>query len=129
MFIKVVASLLAVCVAVTNSALVGAPMDADINSPEVQNALCFAIVQHNSGSDSSYISQVVNVIKAQMQIVSGIKYTFIVEMAITSCIKEEPEETCVVNSDPAIAQPHECKPVVWSQPWLMQSMTLTENTC
>lgn len=43
-------------------------MDADMNNQEVQNALWFAVVQYNSGSDSIYIRQPVNMIKAQMHV-------------------------------------------------------------
>ncbi|KAI5108513.1 cystatin-like [Silurus meridionalis] len=128
MLVKVVVSLLAVCLAVSSTVLVGAPVDADINSPETKEALRFAVAQYNADSDSVYTSEVVKVIKAQVQVVSGLKYIFTVEMARTSCKKEEPESTCTVNSDPAIAQQHECKLAVLSQPW-MHSMMLIENNC
>ncbi|XP_060780618.1 cystatin-like [Neoarius graeffei] len=128
MFVKVAVSLLAVFLAVASDMLVGAPVDADINSPEVQDALRFAVTQYNAQSNSVYTSQVVKVIKAQVQVVAGLKYIFTVEMARTSCKKAEPENTCAINPDPEIAQPHECTLAVWSQPWL-HSMTLIENTC
>ncbi|XP_027021709.1 cystatin-like [Tachysurus fulvidraco] len=129
MFVKFVATLLAVFLTVANAGLDGAPENADINSPEVQNALSFAVAQYNSESDSIYIQKVVKVIKAQVQVVSGVNYIFTVEMANTSCKKEKPEETCAINSDPDLAKSHECKLTVWSQPWMMDSMKLIENTC
>ncbi|KAB5582073.1 hypothetical protein PHYPO_G00182960 [Pangasianodon hypophthalmus] len=128
MFVKVVAPLLAVFLAVASADLVGAPVDADINRPEVQDALRFAVAQYNAESDCIYTSQVVKVIKTQTQVVAGLKYIFTVEMAKTSCKKAEVENTCAVSSDPAIAQPHECKLAVWSQPW-KNSLKLIENTC
>lgn len=68
MFVKVAVSLLAVFLAVASDMLVGAPVDADINSPEVQDALRFAVTQYNAQSNSVYTSQVVKVIKAQVQV-------------------------------------------------------------
>ncbi|TSN48515.1 Cystatin [Bagarius yarrelli] len=128
MLVKVVAPLLAVFLAVTSSDLVGAPVNADLNNPEVQEALRFAVAQYNSESNSVYISHVIKVISVQTQVVAGVKYIFTIEMAQTNCKKEEAEQICTVNSDPAIAQPHECKFAVWSQPW-QSSMQLIENTC
>lgn len=68
MFVKVVAPLLAVLWVVASDNLLGAPEDVDINSPEVQDALRFAVAQYNEESDSIYTSQVVQVIKAQAQV-------------------------------------------------------------
>ncbi|KAK3553955.1 hypothetical protein QTP70_017450, partial [Hemibagrus guttatus] len=103
MFVKVVASLLAVFMAVESVDLVGAPMDADINSPEVQDALRFAVAQYNAESKSIYTSQVVKVISVQTQVVAGVNYIFNIEMAETTCKKAEPETTCTINPDPVIA--------------------------
>ncbi|XP_017319575.1 cystatin [Ictalurus punctatus] len=127
MFVKV-AALLAVFLAVASAQISGAPADADIKNPEVKAALRFAVAQYNNQSNSIYLCKVVKVIKAQVQVVSGSKYYFTVVMAQTSCKKEEAKIKCAINSDPAIAQPHECNLVVWSQPWLHR-MVLTENTC
>lgn len=75
MIVKVVASLLAVFLAVESLDLVGAPADADINSPEVQDALRFAVAQYNAESKSIYTSQVVKVISVQTQVRYFIRYS------------------------------------------------------
>lgn len=67
MLVKVVALLLAVVLAVESARLVGAPVNVDINSPEIQDALRFAVAQYNADSDSTYTSQV-KVITAQAQV-------------------------------------------------------------
>ncbi|XP_060727796.1 cystatin-like [Tachysurus vachellii] len=128
MLVKVLAPLLTVFLALASADMVGAPEDADINSPEIQNALHFAVAQYNAESDSIYTSQIVKVISVQTQVVAGVKYIFTVEMAKTSCKKTEAKDNCAMNSDPAIAQPHECTLAVWSQPWI-NSVQLIENTC
>lgn len=68
MFVKVVTLLLAVFLAVESQMLVGAPVDADKNNPEVQAALQFAVARYNAQSNSVYTSQV-QVIKVQTQVI------------------------------------------------------------
>ncbi|XP_066535768.1 cystatin-like [Hoplias malabaricus] len=129
MFVKMVVMILALSLATVNSYIAGGVIDADINAPEVQEALQFAIAEYNRVTNSMWVSQVSKVIQVQQQVVSGIKYIFNVEMARTSCKKgEEPMEACEVHSDPNIAQVDVCRLVVWSQPWL-NSNKLVENTC
>ncbi|KAG9334889.1 hypothetical protein JZ751_006369, partial [Albula glossodonta] len=53
---------------VANAGLVGGLSDADINEKGVQNALQFAVVQHNKGSNDMFVSQVSKVIKVQKQV-------------------------------------------------------------
>ncbi|KAF5901418.1 cystatin-like, partial [Clarias magur] len=98
MFVKVLVLLLAFSVAVASVAIVGAPVDVDINCSDVQDALQFAVTEYNNKSNKPYNSQVVKVIKAQKQIVAGENYTFTVLMA------REPGSPCAISSDPAIAQ-------------------------
>ncbi|KAG9274806.1 cystatin C (amyloid angiopathy and cerebral hemorrhage) [Astyanax mexicanus] len=128
MFWKVVAPLLALCLAVASAGLVGGPVPADLNEEGVQNALQFAVVQHNKASNDMYIREVSKVISVQKQVVSGLKYIFTVEMARTGCRKGGVEEVCAIELDPNTAQPQTCKFSVWSQPWL-NSIKLVENTC
>lgn len=45
--------------------------DANINDKDVQNALRFAVIQHNRDSNDLYIRQVVKVIKVQSQVSNG----------------------------------------------------------
>ncbi|XP_036430960.1 cystatin-like [Colossoma macropomum] len=127
MFLKVVVPLVALCLAV-ESGMPGAPVDVDLADPGVQDALQFAVAQHNRASNDMFVSKVSRVISVQKQVVSGMKYIFTVEMARTSCRKDGVEEDCPVHSDPALASSHECKLAVWSQPWT-KTIKVVENTC
>lgn len=128
MFWKVVAPLLALCLAVASAGLVGAPVDAtaDLNEEGVQDALRFAVAQHNRASNDMFIRQVSKVTSVQKQVVSGMKYIFKVEMARTGCRKGGVEEVCAIELDPSTAQT--CTLSVWSQPWL-NSIKLVQNDC
>ncbi|KAL7889375.1 hypothetical protein AOLI_G00016330 [Acnodon oligacanthus] len=131
MFLKVVVPLVVLCLAVESSSLVGmpgAPVEADLADEGVQDALQFAVAQHNRASNDMFVSKVSRVISVQKQVVAGIKYIFTVEMARTSCRKDGVEEDCPVHSDPMLARSHECKLAVWSQPWT-KTIKFVENTC
>lgn len=125
---KVALTVLAAVLAVGYGAMVGGFRDADINDEGVQNALHFAVVQHNRGSNSMYVSQVAEVIKVQSQVVAGIKYVITVKMAKTPCRKDGVEEVCKIHTDQALAQPYQCTFEVWSRPWL-NSIQLLKNEC
>ncbi|KAL6487905.1 hypothetical protein MHYP_G00045310 [Metynnis hypsauchen] len=131
MFLKVVVPLVVLCLAVESSSLVGmpgAPVEADLAEQGVQNALQFAVAQHNRASNDMFVSKVSRVIKVEKQVVAGIKYIFTVDMARTSCRKDGVEEDCPIHSNPALARSHECKLAVWSQPWT-KTIKVVENTC
>uniref|UniRef100_A0A3P8R8N3 Cystatin domain-containing protein n=1 Tax=Astatotilapia calliptera TaxID=8154 RepID=A0A3P8R8N3_ASTCA len=121
---KVALTILAAALAVGYGAMVGGLTDADINDENVQNALHFAVVQHNRGSNDLYLSQVAEVIKVQSQVVAGIKYVITVKMAKTPCRKDGVEEVCAIHTD----QPYQCTFEVWSRPWL-NSIELLKNEC
>ncbi|KAI7805824.1 cystatin C (amyloid angiopathy and cerebral hemorrhage) [Triplophysa rosa] len=128
MYVKMIVSVLAVILAVASAGMVGGPVDADMNDQGAQDALQYAVAQYNRGSNDAFVSQVCEVIKVQKQLVSGLKYTFTVKMARTSCRKGGVEALCTIPKDPANALLPECKIVVWSQPWL-NSIKVLENTC
>ncbi|KAM9477730.1 cystatin-like [Clarias gariepinus] len=128
MLVKVVVPVLVLVFAVTSQIIVGGLEDADINDPDIKQALQFAVAEYNVKSNSIYTSKVIRVISAQKQIVSGIKYIITVKMATTSCKKTLAKKKCPVHSKSAIAKPRTCEFAVWSQPWLNR-MELVENTC
>ncbi|CAK6951734.1 cystatin C (amyloid angiopathy and cerebral hemorrhage) [Scomber scombrus] len=47
--------------------MVGGPRDIDVNDSGLKNALNFAVVQHNRGTNDLFVSQVAEVLKAQSQ--------------------------------------------------------------
>ncbi|KAL2083289.1 hypothetical protein ACEWY4_021062 [Coilia grayii] len=114
--------------ALTCAGMPGGVSDADINDEGVQNALQFAVVQHNKATNDMYITKVAKVVKAQSQVVAGMRYIFTVEMGRTNCKKGGVETNCDVHTDLALAKPYTCTFVVWSRPW-MGPPQLTKNQC
>ncbi|XP_041865941.1 cystatin C (amyloid angiopathy and cerebral hemorrhage) [Melanotaenia boesemani] len=121
---KIVVTLLAAVFAVGLSFMTGGLRDADINDEGVQNAVNFAAAQHNRGTNDMFLHQVVEVVRAQTQVVAGMKYVITVKMAKTNCRKDRDNENCGVLS----TQPYECTFTVWSRPWI-NDIRLTKNTC
>ncbi|KAL1262759.1 hypothetical protein QQF64_005498 [Cirrhinus molitorella] len=119
---------LAVILAVASAGMTGGVMDADINEEGVQKALQFAVAQYNRQSNDAYVSQVASVVKAQKQVVAGMKYIFTVKMGRTSCRKGGVETLCAIHEDPSFARVTECKITVWSKPWEPSNKVL-KNTC
>ncbi|XP_061692466.1 cystatin C (amyloid angiopathy and cerebral hemorrhage) [Syngnathoides biaculeatus] len=122
---KVAVLLLGVCAVGLGHVIPGGFSDADSNSEDVQNALKFAIGQHNNASADLFLSQLVDVVSAKSQIVSGIRYVINVKMAKTSCRKDSSDEQCGVA---VLGQPYQCTFTVWSRPWLME-FSLLEEKC
>ncbi|XP_058506725.1 cystatin-C-like [Solea solea] len=108
--------------------MVGGRVDADMNDAAVQDALQFAVLKHNEGSNNMYLSQVASMVRVQKQIVSGVNYFITVRMVRTNCRKNNTNEVCAIHPDPALAQPYTCTFTVWSQPWL-EKMLLLKQEC
>ncbi|KAM6922811.1 cystatin C (amyloid angiopathy and cerebral hemorrhage) [Lycodopsis pacificus] len=126
---KIVLPVLAAVFAVGSGAsMPGGLGDIDPNSEGVRNALNFAVVQHNRGSNDMFLSQVAEVVKAQSQVVAGMKYVITVRMAKTPCRKDSANDVCAIHQDPAKAQPYLCTFTVWSRPWL-NDIRLLNQTC
>lgn len=114
---KIVFTILTTVFAVGLGAMVGGFRDADVNDERVQNALNFAVVQHNRGTNDLYLSQVAEVLRAQTQVVAGIKYLITVKMAKTPCRKGSTNEVCAIHEDEEKARPYVCVFTVVSRPW------------
>nr|UPI48701.1 cystatin C [Oplegnathus fasciatus] len=126
---KIVLPLLAAGFAVGSCAMmVGGYRDADVNDEGVQNALNFAVVEHNRRSNDMFLSQVQEVVKVQKQVVAGINYSITLRMAKTPCRKGSANEVCAIHQDPELAQPYECTFTVWSRPWTSE-IKLTKQIC
>uniref|UniRef100_A0A8C9YN94 Cystatin domain-containing protein n=1 Tax=Sander lucioperca TaxID=283035 RepID=A0A8C9YN94_SANLU len=98
----------------------------DISNEGMLNALNYAVVQHNQGSNDLYLSQVVKVIDAKAQVVAGMKYVITVRMAKTPCRKGSENEVCAIYQEPAM--PYQCTFTVWSRPWI-NDIQLLKETC
>ncbi|KAM9412331.1 cystatin-like isoform 3-T3 [Salvelinus alpinus] len=123
---KIVVPLLAMAFIVTSAdVMVGGVMDADMNDPTTRDALKFAVAEYNKGTNDLYVRQVAKVVKAQEQVVAGMKYIFTVQMARTLCRKGGVKD-CAVHQAPAAT--YQCTFEVWSRPWMGASQ-LIKNDC
>uniref|UniRef100_A0A4W6C0T0 Zgc:163030 n=1 Tax=Lates calcarifer TaxID=8187 RepID=A0A4W6C0T0_LATCA len=126
---SIVFSLLAAVFVVGQGATMpGGRIDIDISDAGAQNALNFAVVQHNKGTNDLFLSQVAEVVKVQSQVVAGTLYTITVKMGKTSCRKGSANEVCPVHEDPELARPYQCTFTVWSRPWLNE-ISLQKEIC
>ncbi|NXV84116.1 CYT protein, partial [Atlantisia rogersi] len=111
--------------------LLGAPVDiANAGNDEgLQRALQFAMSEYNKASNDMYSSRVVRIIRAQRQIVSGVKYIMEVEVGRTTCPKPAADlQSCAFHDAPHMAKHTTCNFVVYSVPWLNQ-MKLLNSSC
>ncbi|XP_025734646.1 cystatin-M [Callorhinus ursinus] len=67
--------------------LVGGRTNLSPSDPQVQKAAQAAVASYNMGSNSLYYFRDTNILKAQSQLVAGIKYYLTVEMGSTACRK------------------------------------------
>ncbi|XP_070973644.1 cystatin-like [Oncorhynchus clarkii lewisi] len=124
---KIVVPLLAVAFIVTSAAgTPGGVVDADMKDQATRDALQFAVAEYNKATNDQYLWQVAKVVKAQKQVVAGMKYIFTVQMARTLCRKGGVEKDCAVHQDPAVT--YQCTFVVVSRPWLGE-IQLLEQAC
>ncbi|XP_037540992.1 cystatin-C [Nematolebias whitei] len=119
---------LAAACAVGLRVMPGGIMDKDVNNEGVQSALNFSVSQHNNGHNDTYLHKVIEVIKAQAQVVAGMKYFINVNLAKTTCMKDSENELCDIQTDPQLAQTFQCNFTVWSRPWL-NDIRLLKHTC
>ncbi|XP_006268793.1 cystatin [Alligator mississippiensis] len=109
--------------------LLGGLEDANENDEGVQRALQFAMSEYNKASNDKYSSRVARVVRAQKQIVSGVKYILDVELGRTTCTKSATDlQSCAFHKEPAMAKHVTCNFVVLSVPWLNQ-ISLLKNNC
>lgn len=76
MYTKMIVPVLAVILAVASAGLVGGPMDIDMTDQGAQEALQYAVVQYNRGSNDAYVRQVSNVISVKRQVSASFVYLF-----------------------------------------------------
>ncbi|XP_071264994.1 cystatin-like isoform X2 [Salvelinus alpinus] len=90
-----------------------------------RDALQFAVAEYNKGTNDPYVWQVAKVVKAQKQVVAGMKYIFTVQMARTLCMKGRVKD-CTVHQYPAVT--YQCIFEVWSRPRLGE-IQLIKQAC
>nr|XP_056709437.1 cystatin-like [Euleptes europaea] len=94
--------LLAEAVAPQTEQLAGGLVDEDVSDPEIQDVARFATQAYNQADDGLFYIRDVKLIRAQSQVVAGIKYVLTLEMALTKCLKNLPSndlEKCQIPPD------------------------------
>nr|XP_031546777.1 cystatin-M [Vicugna pacos] len=66
---------------------VGERQELSPSDPQVQKAVQVAVANYNMGSNSVYYFRDTNILRAQSQLVAGVKYYLTVEMGSTACQK------------------------------------------
>lgn len=69
MYFKIAVLFQVIFVTMNSASLVGGPADVDIADSGVQNALEFAVTQHNMQSNDLFVSSVSKVISAKKQVI------------------------------------------------------------
>ncbi|XP_034082881.1 cystatin C (amyloid angiopathy and cerebral hemorrhage) isoform X2 [Gymnodraco acuticeps] len=124
---KIVLPVLAAVFAVGSSTMVGGYINIDVNDEGAQNALNFAVVEHNKQSNNMFLSQVAEVVGVKRQLVAGMKYVITVRMGNTPCRKGTANEVCAIHQDPAQALPYQCEFTVLVVPWRNETRMLGQK--
>ncbi|XP_069682652.1 uncharacterized protein [Periplaneta americana] len=99
--------------------LVGAPIQADINDPAVQEMANLALTELDRTSNALYKQKIVHILEARKQVVSGLLWHLTLELAYSNCRKgrNNTSDTCEVreNSNNQI-----CNVQIWEREWLNQ---------
>ncbi|KAK1905935.1 Cystatin [Dissostichus eleginoides] len=119
--------LVAVFAVDSSSKMLGGYTNIDVNDEGAQNALNFAVVEHNKQSNSMFLSQVAEVVGVKRQLVAGLKYVITVRMGKTPCRKGTANEVCAIHQDPAQALPYQCEFTVLVVPWRNETKMLEQN--
>ncbi|KAK2824117.1 hypothetical protein Q5P01_021292 [Channa striata] len=125
---KVLFPFLAALFAVGCGAMPGGFSTISSNDEGAQNAIKYAVVEHNKGSNDAYLTQVTSVVKVERQVVAGYKYKITVNMARTTCRKTSANEQCPLHTDAALAKHYQCTFTVWTQPW-NNFISLVDQKC
>ncbi|XP_001382093.3 cystatin-C [Monodelphis domestica] len=109
--------------------LVGGITEANENEEGVQRAVNFAISEYNKASNDKFGHRIVRVVRAQKQLVAGIKYILEVEISRTTCTKSVTDfSSCPLHEDPTLKKHSICNFVVYFVPWLGK-ISLIKNEC
>ncbi|XP_053565272.1 cystatin-F [Bombina bombina] len=97
----------------------GFPKNASTNDPEVKKATRFAVYAYNNKSNDSFLFKEMEIQKAMIQLVKGIKYMIKTEIGRTVCKKKEQNnlDKCEFQEDKPLKQEFTCYFEVWVIPW------------
>jgi len=103
--------------------------DANVNDEGVREASLFATQVISDRANSMYHKKLTDVVKAETQVVSGIKYRVSLNMATTKCRKNEKSRNELDECDASTDHlPELCHVTVWIQSWT-ETRELLESNC
>ncbi|XP_058876051.1 cathepsin F [Acipenser ruthenus] len=105
-----------------NQRLFGGPGGAVLvpsSDPAVLKAAQFAEDRYNLGYNGVYLRRISKILSATKQVVSGVKFTLVVELGNTFCKKSKPFhlETCDFHTDQDTLKKEVCLFEIWEVPW------------
>ncbi|OCT79763.1 hypothetical protein XELAEV_18026573mg [Xenopus laevis] len=98
----------------------GFPRNISTNDPAVQKAARVTVYAYNNKSNDSFLFKDLEVQKAMIQIVKGIKYLLQTKIGRTVCPKKEfyNLDQCDFQQDSPLKQTFTCYSEVWNITWL-----------
>ncbi|ETE59443.1 hypothetical protein L345_14827 [Ophiophagus hannah] len=103
-----------------------------VTTEEVKEAAAFAVEQYNKHSKNANYFKELDIVKAQSQVVSGMKYYLTVEMGKTVCEKSSgPLPFSDIQKCELLPQDQQekltCDFQIWSRPWLKDTQLLSTS--
>ncbi|XP_015266311.1 PREDICTED: cystatin-like [Gekko japonicus] len=104
--------------------LVGGWRDRSVSDPDVQDAAAVAVNHYNEVNNNVFYCRALAILKAQSQVVEGIKYYLKMLLVTTECDKRSKQGSGHLDLGECRVPPRReqqrqiCKFYVWSRPWL-----------
>ncbi|KAM4772540.1 cystatin-F [Rhinophrynus dorsalis] len=98
----------------------GFPRNISTNDPGVKNAARITVYAYNNRSNDMFLFKELEILKAMIQVVKGIKYLLITKIARTVCPKKDfyNLDTCDFQQEDPLKQNFTCYSEVWNITWL-----------
>ncbi|XP_068086038.1 uncharacterized protein [Anabrus simplex] len=108
----------------------GCPTDLNVESAGVRDLAEESLNLLDEGTGSIYKHALVRIVKAQKQVVNGVKYNIYLDVGESSCLKGSPEDrsTCTLNNMGGDAV-RTCHFEFVERPWVRKSRRLVESNC
>ncbi|XP_078035183.1 uncharacterized protein LOC144469127 [Augochlora pura] len=107
------------------SGIPGAPHNADINDPEIQEAANKGLKKLSEGYQGTNEPIIVEIVEASKQTVSGTLYKIRAKVGSSTCLKGV-KDNCQLKEGSEI---QECLFSVWSQPWVDKGSAEITTNC
>ncbi|XP_010225035.1 PREDICTED: cystatin-F, partial [Tinamus guttatus] len=98
----------------------GSPVPMNTNNSGVRKAARFGVYQYNNSSNDLFLFKEMQIDRAMVQVVRGLKYMLHVEIGRTVCEKREHSslDSCKFQRKKQLQQVLRCYFEVWMMPWL-----------